>query len=225
MSVSAIPGSAFFTPQNIEATFQKLQQEFHQLGQDLQSGNLSAAQSDFASLKNLGAQSSTTTSQNNSPIVQAFNQLAKGLQSGNLAAPQQDFKTIQQDFENQSAPGQTEAPQSHRHHHGGESSEISQPLDQLGTTVQAGDLSTADQAYTSLTQQFQQSSQSSGVQTESTSGVWFEQRCDRRFGRRLDQRLIVRHLRLAGIVHPRLSDAATGRNPSLASRVASPTRA
>jgi hypothetical protein len=91
MSVSAIPGNAFFTPQNIEATFQKLQQEFHQLGQDLQSGNLSAAQSDFARLKNLGAQSSTTTSQNSSPIVQAFNQLAKDLQSGNLAAAQQDF--------------------------------------------------------------------------------------------------------------------------------------
>ena len=99
MSVSAIPGNAFFTPQNIEATFQKLQQEFHQLGQDLQSGNLSAAQSDFASLKNLGAQSSTTTSQNNSPIAQGYNQLAKDLPSGNLAAAQRDFKTIQQDFE------------------------------------------------------------------------------------------------------------------------------
>jgi outer membrane protein assembly factor BamD (BamD/ComL family) len=157
-------------------------------------------------LKNLGAQSSTTASRNNSPIAQAFNQLAKDLQSGNLSAAQPDFKTIQQDFENQSAPGQTQAPRSHHHHHGGGSSEISQLLDQLGTTLQAGDLSTAQQAYTSLTQQFQQSSQSSGVQTESRSGVWFEQGCDRRSGRRLDQRLIVRHLRLAGIVHTRPSD-------------------
>jgi hypothetical protein len=64
MSVSAVPSSAFFTPQNIQTTFQKFQQEFQQLGQDLQSGSLSAAQSDFASLKNLGAQSWTTTSQN-----------------------------------------------------------------------------------------------------------------------------------------------------------------
>jgi hypothetical protein len=218
MSVSAIPNSALFTPQNIQATFQTLQQEFQQLGQDLRSGNLSAAQSDFASLKNLGAQSSTTTSQNNSPIAQGYNQLAKDLPSGNLAAAQRDFKTIQQDFENQSAPGQTEAPQSHRHHHGGESSEISQPLDQFGTALQAGDLSTAEQAYASLTQQFQQSSQSSGVQTESRSGLvrtalrpafWAASRSTPNRPA----------LTTAGIVHPRLSDAVTGRNPSLASRL------
>jgi hypothetical protein len=43
------------------------------------------------------AESSTTTSQNNSPIAPAFNQLAKDLQSGDLSAAQ-DFKTIQQDF-------------------------------------------------------------------------------------------------------------------------------
>ena len=81
MSVSAIPSSAFFTPQNIQTTFQRFQQEFQQLGQHLQSGNLSAAQSDFANLKNFGVQTSTTTSRNNSPIAQAFNQLAKDLQS------------------------------------------------------------------------------------------------------------------------------------------------
>jgi hypothetical protein len=121
-------------------------------------------------------------------------------------AAQPDFKTIQQNFENQSAPGQTQAPQSHHHHHGVGSSEIGQLLDQLGTALQAGDLSTAQPAYTSLTQPFRQSSQSSRVQTESTSGVWFEQCCDRRFGRRLDQRLIARHfndwLGLFTLAHP-----------------------
>jgi outer membrane protein assembly factor BamD (BamD/ComL family) len=169
MSASAIPSSGFYTTQNIQSTFQQFQQEFQQLGQDLQSGNLSAAQSDFASLKNLGAQNSSATSQSNSPIAQSFKQLAKDLQSGNLSAAQQDFKTIQQDFPNQSAPGQTQAPQSHYHHHSGGSSEVTQLLDQLGTALQAGDLSSAQQAYTSLTQQFQQSSQSSGVQPGSTS--------------------------------------------------------
>lgn len=171
MSVLAIPSSGFYTAQNIQSTFQQFQQAFQQLGQDLQSGNLSAAQSDFASLKNLGAQNSSATSQSNSPIAQAFKQLAKDLRSGNLSAAQQDFKTIQQDFPNQSAPGQTQAPQSHHHHHNhsGGSSEVTQLLDQLGTALQAGDLSSAQQAYTSLTQQFQQSSQSSGVQPESTS--------------------------------------------------------
>jgi hypothetical protein len=132
-----------------------------------ESRNLSAVRSDFASLKNLGAQSSTTTSQSNSPIAQAFNRLAKDLQSSTLSGAQQDVKTIQQDFENQSAPGQTQAPQSH--HHGGGSSEISQLLDRLGTALQAGALSTAQHANTSPTQQSQPSLQSSGVQTESTS--------------------------------------------------------
>src|ERR1700729_3224931 len=103
--------TAFSTPHKA-FRFSEVPAGVQRLGQELQSGSLSAAQSDFASLKSLGAQSSTTTSQNNSPIAQAFNQLAKDLQSGNLSAAQQDFKTIQQDFENQSAPGQTQASQS-----------------------------------------------------------------------------------------------------------------
>ena len=38
----------------------QFQQEFAQLGQDLQSGNLSTAQADFASLAKLGAQPDST---------------------------------------------------------------------------------------------------------------------------------------------------------------------
>ncbi|MGA2022673.1 MAG: hypothetical protein ABSH02_18925 [Candidatus Sulfotelmatobacter sp.] len=173
MSVSGISASSLFNTEGGQSTFQQFQQTFQQLGQDLQSGNLAAAQSDFATLQNLGSQNSTATAQSNSPIAQAFSQLAKDLQSGNLSAAQQDFTTIQQDFQNQSSQNQTQSTQGHHHHHGGGggSSEVNELLSQLGTALQSGDLSTAQQAYSSLVQQFQQSSsaQASGAQTESTS--------------------------------------------------------
>jgi outer membrane protein assembly factor BamD (BamD/ComL family) len=165
MSVSGISSSSLFNTSGVQSLFQQFQQTFQQLGQDMQSGNLSAAQSDFAALQNLGSQNSTATSQSNSPIAQAFSQLAKDLQSGNLSAAQQDFATIQQDFQSQSVQGQTQSTEGHHHHHGsgGGSSEVSQLLNQLGTSLQSGDLSSAQQAYSSLVQQFQQSSQSSGA--------------------------------------------------------------
>ncbi|MGB8583981.1 MAG: hypothetical protein WCD47_24430 [Candidatus Sulfotelmatobacter sp.] len=167
MSVSGISSSSLFNASGVQSLFQQFQQTFQQLGQDLQSGNLSAAQSDFATLQNLGSQNSTATTQSNNPIAQAFSQLAKDLQSGNLSAAQQDFSTIQQDFQSQSAQGQTPSAQGHHHHHGGGgSSEISQLLDQLGPALQSGDLSTAQQAYTSLVQQFQPSSQSTGAASQ-----------------------------------------------------------
>jgi outer membrane protein assembly factor BamD (BamD/ComL family) len=168
MSVSGISSSSLFNTSGVQSLFQQFQQTFQQLGQDLQSGNLSAAQSDFAALQNLGSQNSTATSQSNSSIAQAFSQLAKDLQSGNLSAAQQDFATIQQDFQSQSAQGQTQSTEGHHHHHGsgGGSSEVSQLLDQLGTALQSGDLSSAQQAYSSLAQQFQQSSQSTGAASQ-----------------------------------------------------------
>jgi hypothetical protein len=56
MSVSGILGSSFFAGLNstaVQNKFQQIQKGFQQLGQDLQSGNLSQAQNDFSSLKQL----------------------------------------------------------------------------------------------------------------------------------------------------------------------------
>lgn len=170
MSISGISSSSLFNTQGLQSTVQQFKREFQQLGQDLQSGNLSAAQSDFSTLQNLLSQNSNATSQSNSPIAQAFSQLAKDLQSGNLSAAQQDFANIQQDFQNQSTQGQTQPTQAHHHHHSGSgSSELSQLFQQLGTALQSGDLSTAQQAYSSLTQQLQQPSRTTGAQTDSTA--------------------------------------------------------
>ena len=173
MSVSGISSSSLlnYNPQSVQNRMQQFQQEFQQLGQDLQSGNLSAAQADFATLQQLGPQTnSTSSSQSSNPMAQEFNQLSQDLKSGNVSAAQKDYTTIQQDLQNQ-------AGQTHHHHHhhgggGGGSSVISQLLNQLGQALQSGNLSAAQQAYSTLQQDFQQFTQSnasSSTQASSTS--------------------------------------------------------
>jgi outer membrane protein assembly factor BamD (BamD/ComL family) len=175
MSVSGISSTNLYNPQSVQNNFQRFQQTFQQLGQDLQSGNLSAAQSDFATLQQLQPQSNSTASssaQNDSPIAQAFNQLAQALQSGNLSAAQQDYTTIQQAFQNQATQSQsTPSTGGHHHHHGsgGEAGEINQLLDQLGTALQSGDLSTAQSTFATLQQEFQQFTQNSSQSSQSNS--------------------------------------------------------
>lgn len=180
MAISPILNMDPFTygTKDVANKMQQMQSEFQQLGQDLQSGNLSSAQSDFATLTqldpNLSSTSSTsstastasaTSSQTSNPIQQAFSQLAKDLQSGNLSAAQQDYSTIQQDM--QSAM----AVHGHHHHHHSESSQnssqqnpIEQMFSQLGQDLQSGNLSAAQTDFASLQQQFQQISQN-GLQT------------------------------------------------------------
>jgi hypothetical protein len=164
MSVSAISGSGLFdySSQTVQNKTQQFQQEFRQLGQDLQSGNLSAAQADFATLQQLASQANpASTAQSSNPIAQEFDQLSQDLKAGNLSAAKQDYTTIQQDFQNQAAPAH------HHHHHrrsGGGANPISQLLGQLGQALQSSNLSAAQQAYSALQQEFQQFGQSSATQ-------------------------------------------------------------
>jgi outer membrane protein assembly factor BamD (BamD/ComL family) len=167
MSVSGISSSNFstYSTQDSQNQLQQIQQAFQQLGQDLQSGNLSGAQSDFATLQQLAPQlNSVSSAQSNNPIAQAFAQLSKDLQSGNLSAAQQDFTTIQQDFQNQAQGNQGQTAQGHHHHHGGGSgsSTLSQLFEQLGQALQSGNLSTAQKTFSTLQQDFLQSAQNSG---------------------------------------------------------------
>jgi len=163
MSVSGISSTNFlnYNTQNIQARMQQFRQEFQQLGQDLQSGNLSAAQTDFTALQQIEPQSiSSSSTQTNNPLAQAFNQLSQDLKTGNLSAAQQDYTTLQQDFQNQSG-------RVHHHHHhgggGGGQSEMTQLLQQLGQDLQRGSLSAAQQAYSTLMQDFPLSGQNSGA--------------------------------------------------------------
>jgi predicted nuclease of predicted toxin-antitoxin system len=165
MSVSGIGSSSLFSylTENTQSKKQQLQQELQQLGQDLKSGNLSAAQTDFTTLQqSMPAASPATstcetasfsTSQTSNPIAQAFTQLASDLQSGNLSAAQSDFSTLRQDL--QSAGSQSvNGGEHHHHHHSGDtgSSQLSQLFSALGSALQSGDMTTAQQLYGSLQQ-------------------------------------------------------------------------
>lgn len=177
MSVTGISSSSYlqtYNPVTAQNKLQQFQQEFQQLGQDLQSGNLSQAQSDFATLQQnapagspFSASSSTaasSSSANSNLISQAFSQLAQDLQSGNLTGAQSDFAAIQQDAQQGSAQG----AQGHHHHHhhveqpsqapaqSGPASALDQAFGQLGQALQSGNLPSAQQAYASLQQDFQQ---------------------------------------------------------------------
>jgi outer membrane protein assembly factor BamD (BamD/ComL family) len=121
MSVSGISTTSTFAAanQNFLSKKAEIQKEFQQLGQDLQSGDLTAAQSDYVSLQQLvpklasGSQStsaSQSATQSTDPRVQAFDQLEKNIQSGNVSAAQQDYSNIQQIFQNR-------AERFHHHHH------------------------------------------------------------------------------------------------------------
>ena len=172
MSVSGISSSNLLDSSTpiVQNRGQQFRQDFQKLGQDLQSGNLSAAQADFATLQQLGPQtssaSSTSSSQSSNPIAQAFNQLAQDLQSGNVSAAQQDFSAIQKDVQSQAGRMHNH----HCHHIGGSgTSAINQLLNQLGQSLQSGNLTAAQQAYSTLLQDFQQFSQTNGLSTSSQS--------------------------------------------------------
>jgi hypothetical protein len=146
---------------NNTSKFQQIQKEFQQLGQDLQSGNLTQAQADYTTLsQDVPGLAQAKNSSN--PLVQAFQQLGQDLQSGNLQAAQGDYANVQQDAQ-QAA---TQAHGHHRHHHHAEGSEesgssqqtsgVQQAFSQLAQSLQAGNLSGAQSAFATLQNDLQQ---------------------------------------------------------------------
>jgi hypothetical protein len=151
-----------------------VQQQVQQLAQDLQSGNLSAAQSDFATLQQAFSQSTATpgTASNGTSAAttnafeQAFQQVGSDLKAGNVAAAQKDFNTVQHDlhrwhdplrdgFNPQGSGGWNAAPD-------GKTSPI-QDVNGVGQGVASSNLTGAQQAYTSLQQELQQFALGSGA--------------------------------------------------------------
>ena len=127
MSIASIASSTLlhYSGQAIQSNRQKWQQSMQQLGQDLQSGNLSAAQSDFATLQQMAPQiGSTSSSQSNSSVAQDFTQLGKDLQAGNTTAAQQDYAQLQHDV----SPTAAGAAHHHHHHGGGRRRQRAQPV-------------------------------------------------------------------------------------------------
>ncbi len=164
MSISGIQSNAF-NPYQLGAN--PMQQAVQQLSQDLQSGNLSAAQSDFATLQQAftqsaatsGAASNSTYAAKTSPVEQAFNQLGSDLKSGNLSAAQKDLSTVQQDLKGPGFRSTNPIPHDKRGWNGGPSGGPSSPIQDLNTVGQglaSSNLTGAQPAYTTLEQQFQQ---------------------------------------------------------------------
>jgi len=94
MSISGVSSSDVFqasVAQGAQTKLQQIQSQFQKVGQDLQSGNLTQAQADFATLSQelpsaQQAGGSTATGPTNT-LTKAFQALRQDLKAGNLAAP------------------------------------------------------------------------------------------------------------------------------------------
>jgi hypothetical protein len=106
MSITAIPSSTF--SQRVSATNKAYQQDFAQLGQDLKSGNLSAAQQDYSTLQRdlknpadpaprlhrhlrVGGGPVPGPDENTSQLLA---QLGQDLSSGSISAAQQAYSQL-----------------------------------------------------------------------------------------------------------------------------------
>lgn len=190
MGVLGILGSSFLAggiSRGTQNKFQQIQQGFQQLGQDLQSGNLSQAQNDFSTLERLLPSQLQTSATNvhagalaSSSLAQSLKHLGQDLSSGNLSAAQSDFATLQQDIQQKG----TSAAHLHDRRHGvgfsfgglNQQNSISSLFETLGQDLQTRNLAAAQQTYSTLQQDFQEfsgasTSTGSGGATSGTTGL------------------------------------------------------
>jgi hypothetical protein len=134
---------------------QKFKQDFQQLGQDLQSGNIAGAQSDLAGLQPANAPGTLAPN----TVSQGLQRLTTDLQSGNVSAAEADYVSLQQVLE----PGGAGA--AHGQGHGSALQSVRQEISVLGQALQSGNLSAAQAAYASLQAEtgFASSSAGSGL--------------------------------------------------------------
>jgi hypothetical protein len=195
MSISSISSNSDYF-QNYSANGssslkQQGQQDFQSLADALQSGDLSGAQSAFASLMQLlpnssssatsqtqsaTISSSSSTSNGTSSITNDLSALGQALQSGVLTGAQNDFSKLMQDT-------QAIGGSSHHHHHhhkvsassqdatntsttgsSTDTNSIATDLNALGQALQSGDLKSAGNAYSQLTQDMQSMKQGNQIQ-------------------------------------------------------------
>ena len=104
MSVSGISSSSFFDPTSkpVQNKAPQIQQDFLQLGKDLQSGNLSSAQQDYATIQkdfntNAPQPHRHPHSHGDTTINQLLAELGQSLQTGNLPTAQQAYSALQQE--------------------------------------------------------------------------------------------------------------------------------
>ena len=177
MTVTGISNSnvSQINTQNYQSQFQQVKNAFQQLGADLQAGSLAQAQQDFATLSQTISPSQQS---GNKAVGSDLSALGQALQSGNLSDAQKAYSTLLQDLQ---SPSQAYRGHHHHHHHhaGGaqqQNNPIAQAFGSLGSALQSGDLSGAQQAYSAIVQDLQQYglnfaavSAGSGTQTTGSS--------------------------------------------------------
>lgn len=113
MSVAGILSTSLFGGQGLRLPHDsngvgQFKQEFQQLGQDLNSGNLTAAKTDYVSLRKslhdathgatstpaAGAGTSTGTSTSANANALLMQQMSQALQAGNISAAQQAYNSF-----------------------------------------------------------------------------------------------------------------------------------
>lgn len=152
-----------------------VQSELQQLGQDLESGNLTQAESDYTTLSqdlsefsslststtssNDATTASTTTASTDSStdsLEDAFTALGQDLESGNLSAAQSDYTTLQNDLQQATGSAPPPPPPATSTSTSTSSDTILQELSELGTDLSSGDLTSAQTTYTTLEQDLAQ---------------------------------------------------------------------
>jgi hypothetical protein len=166
-SVSSTSNSLTEGLANWASMMKKVQSEFTQLGQDLQSGKVTQAESDYttltqdlssfssnsASADTANADSTTSADSSTSSLADALNTLGQDLQSGNLSAAQSDFTTVQNDLQqatNQAPPPPPPPPSNTRT--STSTNSILKELNALGDALSSSDLTSAQTAYSTLQQ-------------------------------------------------------------------------
>jgi hypothetical protein len=102
MSTAAVSSNSLY--QQLQSFYQQRQSDLQQLGQALQSGDLSGAQTAFNALQTLGQSGpfANADSFHNSQREQDFAAIGQALQSGDIAGAQQAFASLEQTFGRQS---------------------------------------------------------------------------------------------------------------------------
>jgi outer membrane protein assembly factor BamD (BamD/ComL family) len=144
MSFSAISSNAPTQTNLLQSLLQQSRAQFQKLAQDLQSGNLAAAQQNFSQLTQNASSSrsasspvsgSTTASLPATATLQInqdLSTLASSLQSGNLSGAQKAYASLQQDLQ---ASNSTRQVHHHHHHAVSESAQSSTPSANSGANT------------------------------------------------------------------------------------------
>lgn len=170
MSVAGISSTNALTQPSFFASFQQRRNDFQELSQALQSGDLANAQTAFTDLSNLNQNSPLAQRFANSQAGKDFAAIGQALQSGDLDGAQQAFATFQQDvkaaFQQRFQPQPTQHAQqtqaadqqpsvhhhhNHHHHHAanGEDENSSSNGDSISITDANGDKITINLGATS----------------------------------------------------------------------------